>query len=103
MIEQAVRERRVVWIRYRTEFRNQANLTEREVEIYDYDDEYIDAFCRLRRERRSFRIDRILTAAIRDERYEIDLDVSDGVDRSGWANRQQEWRTQQARRLRRTP
>ena len=103
LIEQAVGERRVVRIRHRAEFRGQVKLTEREIEIYDFDDEYIDAFCRLRQERRSFRVDRIMAVDLSNEHYEIDPEVSDGIDHSGWANRQGDWKRSQTRDLRRKP
>ncbi|GEM_PF-4867351 len=42
----------------------------------------------------------MVAAQIRDERYEIGPEKSDGIDGSGWARRQEEWRKRRARELR---
>lgn len=81
-------ERRVVRIVYR-------GGVERDIEVYDFDDRYVDAYCRLRQDPRAFRIDRILDARLLPERFEIDPGVAAQIASTGWAHRTREWRRAQ--------
>lgn len=71
-LQQAIRERRVVHLRYHSY--GVDDSTERDVEPYSlmYNDGawYLTAFCRLRVEQRSFRVNRIESLSVRDEIFE---------------------------------
>jgi predicted DNA-binding transcriptional regulator YafY len=60
LARQAWAGQRVLRIRYQKP--EDCVVSEREVEIYRWDGVYIDAYCRLRIEPRTFRVDRILSA-----------------------------------------
>jgi predicted DNA-binding transcriptional regulator YafY len=81
-------ERRVVRIVYRWG-------VERDIEVYDFDERYVDAFCRLRQDPRAFRIDRILDAELLPEKFEIDPGVAAQIASTGWAHRSAAWRRTQ--------
>jgi predicted DNA-binding transcriptional regulator YafY len=69
--QKAIHEKRVVWIRYHSY--NQDETTEREVEpeTLQYNDGtwYLNAYCRLRREPRSFRLSRIESFHLQSETF----------------------------------
>jgi predicted DNA-binding transcriptional regulator YafY len=71
LFQRAIRERRVVWIRYHGYY--QDKLTEREIEpeTLQYDDGvwYVNGYCRLRGGPRSFRLTRIEAARLQSETY----------------------------------
>ena len=86
-------ERRVVTILYRG--RNDISYVERDIEVYDFDERYVDAFCRLRQDQRAFRIDRFLDAELLAERYEFDPGVAAQIASTGWSHRTPAWRRAQ--------
>lgn len=70
-VRQAYDQGRVLRIVYQTP-NLAAAATEREIEVYAFDETYVDAYCRLRREQRTFRIDRIKSAALLDDPFNRD-------------------------------
>ena len=78
MIEDDVRrafdENRVLRILYQTNNPTQRPRV-REIEVYAYDETYADAFCRLRGQTRSFRIDRMITAELLETIFERNPEV----------------------------
>ncbi len=50
--------------------------TSREVDVYAIGQEYMDAFCHLRGDRRTFRLDRVLEAVVLDSTYQIPEDYA---------------------------
>lgn len=69
--QQAIQEKRVVWIRYHSLTQDEA--TQREIEpealLYNNGAWYINAYCRLRREPRSFRLSRVDEFRIQAETF----------------------------------
>jgi len=69
--QQAIQEKRVVWIHYHG--LNQDDATQREIEpeslLYNNGAWYINAYCRLRREPRSFRLSRVDDFRIQAETF----------------------------------
>lgn len=90
MIKQALDEQRVLRIEYRK--RGDYLAVKRDIEVYRYDTRYIDAYCRLRQDPRSFRIDRIVRAMLMKETFSIDPAIESIVAVQGWANRTPAWR-----------
>lgn len=70
-VQQAYAQGRVLRIVYQTSNLS-STATEREIEVYAFDETYIDAYCRLRRGKRCFRIDRIKSAALLDDTFSMD-------------------------------
>ncbi len=64
--------------------------TERDIDVYAFDDTYIDAYCRLRKEKRSFRIDRIKSASLLEEEFHRDPDIEYRIKLSGMSKQAQE-------------
>jgi predicted DNA-binding transcriptional regulator YafY len=73
---------KVAWILHRKE--NQ-EVTEREVEIYQYDEHYIDCYCRLRGAVRSFRIENLLDILVEEESFERRPEIVQEVKARGHA------------------
>ena len=93
MIEELVRqsydEGRVLRIDYQPPNMS-LKSTERDIDVYAFDDTYIDAYCRLRKEKRSFRIDRIKSAALLVEEFHRDPDIEYRIKLSGMSKQAQE-------------
>ena len=70
---QALRELRILRICYRSEGQKR---TVRDIDVYWVNDQYIDAVCRLRKESRCFRIDRIEHAELLPETFERDPELA---------------------------
>jgi predicted DNA-binding transcriptional regulator YafY len=70
-VRQAYDQGRVLRIVYQTPSQSSA-AREREIEVYAFDETYVDAYCRLRRKKRTFRIDRIKSAALLDDAFNRD-------------------------------
>ena len=71
---------------------DQYEAVERDIEVYSFDERYIDAFCRLRQDPRCFRVDRIVDAELLAETFDIDPAIESIVGAHGWANRTTAWR-----------
>jgi predicted DNA-binding transcriptional regulator YafY len=86
MIEDSVRqsydEGRVLRILYQTANESQ-RTTVREIEVYAFDETYIDAYCRLRKEKRTFRVDRIKDALLLEDRFDLDSEVEHQIKVAG--------------------
>ena len=69
--QQAILERRVIWLRYYGY--NRSEITDREVEpeqlYYSEGAWYLEAYCRLRQAPRAFRLERIETLELRSENF----------------------------------
>lgn len=81
-LRRAWAEQRVVRIRYRKP--GDLEVSEREIDVYGVDGVYVDAYCRLRREPRTFRIDRVLDARLLDVPFEWDSEVETFLRSRGW-------------------
>lgn len=72
-LQKAIREQRVIWVRYHAYNRNK--ITEREVEpnklTYYNGAWYVDGYCRWRQDWRSFRLARIDELKLRKERFTL--------------------------------
>jgi predicted DNA-binding transcriptional regulator YafY len=79
---QAWTEQRVMRIRYQKP--EDLEVSEREVEVYGCDGVYLDTYCRLRREPRTFRMVRILDAQLLDVTFQWDLKVEALLRSRGW-------------------
>jgi len=81
-LQQAIREQRVVHLRYHTRERDQ--LTERDVEpsrlTYGGGAWYLEGYCRLRGGPRSFRLERIEALTLQPDRFERRPSLSDPAD-----------------------
>lgn len=75
-------EQRVMWIRYQKP--EDLEVSDREIHVYGVDGVYVDAYCRLRREPRTFRIDRILDARLLEALFEWDPKVEAFLRSRGW-------------------
>jgi predicted DNA-binding transcriptional regulator YafY len=94
----ALIERRVLSITYRAK----ASALEqgvRHIEVYGFDEQYVDAYCRLRQDPRCFRIDRIVDAKVLAEKFSIDPAIESIVAAQGWANRTAAWRRERMRSI----
>jgi predicted DNA-binding transcriptional regulator YafY len=80
---------RVAWILHRKE---NLEVTEREVEIYQYDERYIDTYCRLRGAVRSFRIENVMDILLEEESFERKPEIVREVKARGHAIAWQEIR-----------
>jgi predicted DNA-binding transcriptional regulator YafY len=80
--QQAWAGQRVMRIRYRKP--EDLEVSEREIDVYGSNGVYVDAYCRLRREPRTFRIDRILDARLLDALFEWDPKVEAFLRSRGW-------------------
>jgi len=69
LLKRAFKERRKVKMRYYS-YHSDENTT-RIIDIYDIHQDCIIAYCHLRKDERVFRIDRINSVAILDEKYSI--------------------------------
>jgi predicted DNA-binding transcriptional regulator YafY len=65
-----VAERRVVRITYKSQYPDAQEVTPREIEPLERDADYCYAFCRLRQDFRTFRLDRIKKAELKDDSFE---------------------------------
>jgi predicted DNA-binding transcriptional regulator YafY len=83
LTRQAWTDQRVLRIRYQKP--EDYEISERDVEIYRWDGVYIDAYCRLRTEPRTFRVDRILGASLHEKTFRRDSSVEDFFRIHGWA------------------
>jgi predicted DNA-binding transcriptional regulator YafY len=63
-------EQKVVRITYKSHYPDAEELTTRDIELLEKDAEYCYAFCRLRQDFRTFRLDRIKKAELRDESFQ---------------------------------
>jgi predicted DNA-binding transcriptional regulator YafY len=69
---------------YQTE--NQSGVqTERDIDVYAFDEEYIDAYCRLRKEVRKFCPHRIQRAWLLSDRFTREPEIEVEITRSGWS------------------
>lgn len=89
LVRQSYDEGRVLRIDYQPPNMS-LKSTERDIDVYAFDDTYIDAYCRLRKEKRSFRIDRIKSASLLDEEFHRDPDIEYRVKLSGMSKQAQE-------------
>lgn len=83
LARQAWAGQRALRIRYQKP--EDCEVSEREVEIYRWDGIYIDAYCRLRNEPRTFRVDRILSATPLEREFRRDPSVEEFLRIRGWA------------------
>lgn len=90
-LQAALIERRVLRITYRRPG-DLGEGVDRDVEVYAFDERYIDAYCRLREDPRCFRIDRIVEATLLAEKFSIDPTIESIIGAHGWANRTKAWR-----------
>jgi len=79
---QAWVRQRVLKIRYQKP--EDDKVVDREVEVYGWNGVYLDTFCRLRREPRTFRIDRIVDASLLDTPSHWDPGVAAFLLSHGW-------------------
>ncbi len=79
----AYRHKRVAQIRYRTPYSPEGRITDRDIEIHDYDETSVDAYCRLRSERRIFRLDRILRITLLHESFSVRPEIIQEVGEEG--------------------
>ena len=70
---QALSELRILRICYRSEGQKR---TVRDIDVYWVNEDYIDAVCRLRRDSRCFRIDRIEQAELLPETFDRDPELA---------------------------
>ncbi len=89
LLNHAYRERRVLRISYQKD--PGAELIERDVEVYALDGNYFDAYCRLRKEKRTFRLDRVVEASLSSESFATNPHFEEHIQREGWANKPSEW------------
>jgi predicted DNA-binding transcriptional regulator YafY len=87
VVRQAWAGQRVLRIRYQKP--EDCEVSVREVEIYRWDGVYIDAYCRLRNEPRTFRVDRIQSANLLEEEFRRDPSIEDFFRVHGWAQMSQ--------------
>ena len=89
LVQDALRRRRVLWIRYAVASRHY-EITEREIEPYclEYRDGgwYVHAFCRLRCEGRTFRLDRVLAMSLVELQYPVKPDIAEALWRKRFTN-----------------
>ena len=75
--QQAATERRRVWIKYED---GEGRITKRKIEIYcPVDNTYVFAWCCVRKEPRTFKIDNILEWKLLDERFEYNRIVDEYI------------------------
>jgi hypothetical protein len=84
LVKIAHQDQRVLHIVYQTENRSGVQ-TERDIEVYAFDAEYIDAFCQLRKEVRKFCPHRIRHGWLVAERFTRDPQIELYISRSGWS------------------
>src|SRR5688572_13873330 len=70
LIRQSQRERRLLRIRYRSG-QPAEGVTTRDVEVYACDGQYFDAYCRLREDKRTFRLDRVVDMELLEETFDV--------------------------------
>ena len=90
LLDSALKEGRVLRISYRAS--RLVEAVERDIEVYAFDEQYVDAYCRLRQDPRCFRVDRIVDAELLAETFDIDPAIESIVGAHGWANRTVAWR-----------
>src|SRR5882672_5030437 len=83
-------DRRILRIIYRG--RGDLEPVERDIEVYAFDERYVDAYCRLREDPRCFRTDRIVSAKVLAETFSIDPAIESLLSAQGWTNRTPAWR-----------
>lgn len=83
-VAQAWKECRVLRIVY-PDRKKREGFCERDIEVYSFDDTYIDALCRLRGDKRTFRVDRILEVRLLEERFQRHPALEARVEREGWS------------------
>jgi hypothetical protein len=59
--------------------------TERDIDVYAFDEEYIDAYCRLRKEVRKFCPHRIRNAWLLSDRFTREPEIELEITRTGWS------------------
>lgn len=59
--------------------------TERDIDVYAFDEEYIDAYCWLRKEVRKFCPHRIQSAWLLSDRFTRDPEIELEISRNGWS------------------
>lgn len=79
---QAWAEQRTLRIRYRKP--EDSEVSERDVDVYGWDGVYLDTYCRLRGEPRTFRLDRILDARLLRDVFSWDPAVESFLRIHGW-------------------
>jgi predicted DNA-binding transcriptional regulator YafY len=84
LLAQAWKECRILRILYPDRTRR-SHSGERKIEVYAFDDLYIDARCIQRDDRRTFRIDRILDIELLDQKFHRDSEFEARVRVEGWA------------------
>ena len=78
----------------------ETEITERDIEVYTFDDIYLDAYCRLRKQQRTFRMDRIERAELLPIPFTPQEQVVRLVSEEGWAGKSDEWRNARTEQLR---
>ena len=80
----AHQDQRQLHILYQTE--NPSGVqTERDIDVYAFDEEYIDAYCRLRKEVRKFCPHRIQSARLLSDRFIREPEIELEITRTGWS------------------
>jgi predicted DNA-binding transcriptional regulator YafY len=86
----AARGRRLV---LRIQYRKWRGLPiERDIEVYAFDDRYVDAYCRLREDPRTFRRDRIVDATLTGTPCSRWPEIEAFFAAHGWVGRDEAWR-----------
>ena len=97
-LKTALIERKVLRITYRG--RGDIKGVGRDIEVYAFDERYVDAYCRLRQDPRCFKIDRIVDAKLLGETFSIDPAIESIIAAHGWTNRTAAWRKERMASLR---
>jgi predicted DNA-binding transcriptional regulator YafY len=90
-VRQACEEQRVLRIVYRNP-NKWGEVSSRDIDVYSFDGVYLDAYCRLRREKRTFRMDRIESADLLDQRFDQRPEIDEEIQRTGWSLTPIDWR-----------
>ncbi len=88
-VQQAYDQGRVLRIVYQTPNLS-SKAREREIEVYAFDETYVDAYCRLRRKKRSFRIDRIQSAILLEDQFTRDPEIEHQIKVAGLSKKAHE-------------
>ena len=83
IIKLACDRQRILAIWYPNKY--SAKPEHRQIDVYAWNEKYIDAYCRKRNGKRTFRIDRIENLELLDEHFEKDWFWEEHVRRFGWA------------------
>lgn len=89
LLRRAWEEMRVLRIVYQS-WNESGIVRERDIDVYAFDEKYVDAYCRLRGEGRTFRVDRIKSAVLLDLEFTRDPEVEHWVKVSGFSKQAHE-------------